>query len=171
MKTNSYYIFKVAVISLLFFASCKNEQVYVDSQIVMENFTPFNLFEKQYNERLNYSKAYLDSIVYNLSIVENTLQSGAEINEKLYQNFLKDKNSYLKLKEEHSSSLDSYYSKEMKKITNKLNEYFIEYGSKHQYDYIIGASGQGVLLYADTSLNITNEFIEYANARYEGFEK
>lgn len=165
---NIFKLVGVLLIVLLSHACQWNKQAYVDSKEVMQNFEMYKKFETSYSKRLNSSKTYLDSILYNLSIQERVLLSKEDDESIQKSDFLDQRDNYFKLKEEHSSALDIYYEEEMNKITVRLNEYFVEYGRDNNYSLILGAGGQGVLLYADTALNITSEFIVYANKRYSG---
>ena len=42
-----------------------------------------------------------------------------------------------------------------------------DYGVDHHYTYVMGANGGGTIMYADTSLNVTDDFIKYINQKYE----
>jgi len=52
-------------------------------------------------------------------------------------------------------------------IWEQINMGIVEYGQNNGYDYILGAGGDGSLMYADSSRNITSEVLEYINQRYE----
>jgi Skp family chaperone for outer membrane proteins len=54
-----------------------------------------------------------------------------------------------------------------KKIWNQLNQYIADYGEAHKYIYVLGANGQGNIMYANKENNITEELITYINSRYE----
>ena len=50
----------------------------------------------------------------------------------------------------------------------QLNKDISDFAIENSYDIIWGANGNGSLMYADSSLNITPLLIEYSNRRYEG---
>jgi len=52
------------------------------------------------------------------------------------------------------------------KIWLKLNKYLNEFGAEEKYSFLFGAEGSGSLMYADSSLNVTREAIEYINKKY-----
>lgn len=157
------YLAFLLLISVIIMSCNQQEQVYVDSNEVMENFEFYKEFEKEYKNRLTFSKTYLDSILYDLSVEERFIE-----NNNTDDIHLQNKERYYLLKEEHSEALNLFYEEEMQKIMLRLNGYFEDYGNEMQYDYILGANGQGVMLYADSTKNITKQFINYSNERYNG---
>lgn len=52
-------------------------------------------------------------------------------------------------------------------LWNQINEYIKAYGDENNYDFIFGASGNGSLMYAAESKNITQDIVTYINERYE----
>lgn len=58
-------------------------------------------------------------------------------------------------------------SENMAKVWNQLNQYVNDFGKKNHYIYIFGATGQGNLMYAEETKNVTDELIKYVNDRYE----
>ncbi|TRX58727.1 OmpH family outer membrane protein [Fulvivirga sp. M361] len=53
-------------------------------------------------------------------------------------------------------------------LWRQINQYVNDYGEEHDYDYIFGATGDGSLMYANLSRDITDQIITYINKRYEG---
>lgn len=51
-------------------------------------------------------------------------------------------------------------------VLKQLNTFMKEYGEKMGYTLILGANGQGSLLYAKDGMDITQEMIEMVNRRY-----
>ncbi len=68
------------------------------------------------------------------------------------------------IKEEDGRQAQDY----TEQVWKQLNQYIKEYGDKESYTYLYGARGEGNLLYAKDSKNVTKELIEFVNARYEG---
>jgi outer membrane protein len=48
-----------------------------------------------------------------------------------------------------------------------LNEAIKEFGDKNGYDLIVGATGDGSLMYAREGLDLTDEVVGYANTKYK----
>lgn len=51
-------------------------------------------------------------------------------------------------------------------IWKYINEEVSNYGDENGYDYIFGASGNGSLMFADSTHDITQEFVQYLNEKY-----
>ncbi|MBT1699180.1 OmpH family outer membrane protein [Fulvivirgaceae bacterium PWU4] len=52
-------------------------------------------------------------------------------------------------------------------IWKRINQHVADYGKENGYDFILGASGDGSLMYAEEGNNITEEVIVYLNERYK----
>jgi outer membrane protein len=66
---------------------------------------------------------------------------------------------------EESQKLDMDYTS---KIWTQLNEYLDEYGKNKKYDFILGANGEGNLLYAKDDIDVTMDVVQFVNNKYEG---
>jgi outer membrane protein len=55
-----------------------------------------------------------------------------------------------------------------KQILLQINTYVKEFGKLNKYQYILGANGEGTLMYADESKDISAEVLQFINNRYEG---
>lgn len=64
----------------------------------------------------------------------------------------------------YTTKVEEYYAL----IWDRINSYVKEFGEQKGYQYIFGANGDGSIMYADASSDITSEVIEYINQRYEG---
>jgi outer membrane protein len=53
-------------------------------------------------------------------------------------------------------------------IWKRINEWVSEYGKANQYDFVLGAVGNGSLMYAEEANDITESVIVYVNKRYAG---
>jgi outer membrane protein len=50
---------------------------------------------------------------------------------------------------------------------NAINDYIKKYGKSKGFKYVLGATGQGNILYADEAQDITEKIIEGLNKDYE----
>lgn len=93
---------------------------------------------------------------------------GAATNEQELEAFEKMQEEYL-AREQHilqeNEQLTQAYNAQ---IWKQLNQYIQEFGEQEGYQYIYGASGEGNLMYARSSENITEEVLQYVNDRYQG---
>lgn len=76
-----------------------------------------------------------------------------------------------KFKETYTSMVQfnkEYSVSEKDKIWVQLNTHIESFGKDKGYKYILGANGSGNIMYADSSYDITNEVVEFANLKYDG---
>lgn len=164
-KINSIiiYFFLAGIIGYLIFGkSHKAKVVYVDNIELFSGFHMKTELEKKYSEVESLRKAILDSIYTEIKIkAELKEASASESLAMLKKEFLMKKELFEK---ENAETMTNYNTQ----IWNQLNEYTKQYGKEHGYEFILGANGQGVLMYADDTKNVTKELIQFANAKFDG---
>lgn len=105
-------------------------------------------------------KSELDSLQMELSFLSNTIKSGKGDNE-LLESFENQKQRYLMLsgryEEENQRLKQEYFSQ----IRTHINKKAKEYGEANGYDYLFAATGDGSLMYAEQSKDVTKEFMNY----------
>lgn len=69
-----------------------------------------------------------------------------------------------KVEDEYATRVQEYYNL----IWGRINGYVNEYGQDNQFAYIFGANGDGTVMYADNSEDITEDIITYINTKYKG---
>lgn len=67
--------------------------------------------------------------------------------------------------DEEESQLLSEYNQQ---IWKRLNSYAEAFSKEKHIDILFGASGNGTLLHADETIDLTSELIQYANSKYSG---
>ena len=146
----------------------KHKVAYVELQEV------FNEFEmtKQYKGKLEAvvmsRKSIADSLELSLTAQSKSFTTASDRNSPQVQRFLYEKEYYMermKQFQEDNIALKQKYDLE---INKQINQYVKEYGEKNNYEFIYGADGSGVLMYAEEKLNRTEEVIKYINERYKG---
>ena len=72
----------------------------------------------------------------------------------------------------YQQAIQKQIQEEDKKVTqtviNDINDYVTEYGKKHKFKIIFGASGGGNIMYADKSTDLTESVLEGLNAEFGG---
>ena len=140
----------------------KDKTVYVDNIELFSGFKMKLELEKKYKEVETVRKAILDSIYNEIKIkIELNNISDKEQLTILKREFLIKKEQFEK---ENAETMKQYNEQ----IWNQLNEYTKQYGDENNYDYIFGANGQGVLMYAKPIKNVTKELLEYSNKKFNG---
>lgn len=140
----------------------KDKVVYVDN---LELFSGFHMkaeLEKKYSQVEGIRKAILDSIYTEIKIKAGMKDAlASESLDMLKKEFLLKKELFDK---ENAETMNNYNSQ----IWSQLNEYTRQYGKEHGYEFILGANGQGVLMYADDTKNVTKELLQFVNTKFDG---
>jgi len=115
--------------------------------------------EKDFEKIVTTRKYVLDSLKYQI-----TIKNGAQDTTGL--DILKRSYSYNSQVFEHNNSLlkEQYYEK----IVTQLNQYVTDFGKESVYDIVLGANGNGTIMYATPKIDITDEVLVYINSKYEG---
>lgn len=129
----------------------KQKTGFIFNQKVFEEFKGTKILQEKITRKKQDDMALLDSLSK-----EVTKRPSPEIFQK-YQ-LAKDN---LLLQEQQ---LTEQYTAE---IWSRINRYISVYGKEKGYDFILGASGNGNLMYAKESVDITKEVIEYINKEYD----
>lgn len=130
--------------------------------------------EKEYEKTQKGRDKILDSLSFNLKLMSKHLNeqknSKVEINkDELYQ-FEYNREEYLKLKKQYQEDNAVLSQKYDNQILAQLTQYVIEFGKKNNYDIILGADGNGSLMYSKESYNISDEIIVFINNKYKGID-
>lgn len=140
-------------------AACGNDAP--EKEIVfMDNFKVFEQFEmkKDYDQLLQQEmggeQQRLDSMTTALNSLADPLQIDRQ-KKQLYE-------AQQQLEERFGAQSDQY----TKEVYTRLNTYIKAYGKQHGYRMILGATGQGSVMYVDTTADITTDLIRYINTEY-----
>lgn len=158
------YTFMIAVVLYLIYDHMqrRNRIVYVDNLELFEGFQMKTELEKKYKETEDQRKAILDSLLTQLKVRAQT--GGIAASEEL--GLLKKE--FLTRKELFDKENAEMMSRYNEQIWNQLNEYTAQYSKEKGYEFVFGANGQGVLMYATDTKNVTKELLEFVNTSYHG---
>ncbi len=156
----------IAIAAILYVWMAIPKTAFVDLHQLFENFQGKKELSTQLSRMENQQKLILDSLVLDI----RSLQSKAEEkNEKAVLTKLNNKKSiYQQLHHEFTNQYQQQDEKLSDQVWTQINQYVLEYGEKHGYDYIYGTSGNGSLMYGSNAKNITLEVVGYINEKYEG---
>lgn len=146
----------IAAILLLLAAFYKSNKttkiVYVDTVFLYQN----SKIKKHYSDLLGLQEKsnnyYLDSLA---RIYKNSKENTEVLNY-----------TFDKKKRELSFKLSEIEKGYNAKIWNQISDYTLEYGKTNDYDFIIGANGQGSIMYAKEANNISEKVLEFINEKY-----
>jgi outer membrane protein len=156
------YVLIATIIGYLIYTHSKKDKiVYIDNVELFSGFKMKQELEKKYKEVEGLRKSILDSLF-------NEIKLKVELNKESENAMMVMKKEYLMKKEmfekENSETMAQYNDQ----IWNQLNEYTKQFGEENEYDYVLGANGQGVLMYAKDTKNVTKELLEFANKKFNG---
>jgi outer membrane protein len=155
MKVSLAAIGLIALVSLggvIWLLTAKKEKIgFVYNQQVFEKFEG----TRELKEKLSRQEAQFKSVLDSLSLLVNS-------GRKDLVPYLQNKAQELGLK--HQEVSQTYTAD----IWKRINDEAMNFGKENGYDYILGAAGNGNMMYAKDQLNVTDEFIEYLNTRYTG---
>jgi outer membrane protein len=162
MNKLTYILLAVLIISAAVFSMGAYLQPPKTAYVVTQNvFSEFQLskdFEKKLgNLKVEHARK-LDSLK---AIMKAQYNQDGQISETI-------QDGYFTTEEEQVNERNHLTQSYNEQIWKQLNQYIKEYGEINKYSYIYGATGQGGIMYARETENITEEVISYVNARYEG---
>ena len=155
-----------------FYFSLNNaELVYVDVNKLIEGYNRTKTAKVEFEKKASTMKANVDSLLTGwqkeLQNYEKERASFSAKELKLKQELLQNKQQQIN---GYQEAIQKQIQEEDKKITqtviNDINDYVKEYGKKHGYKIIFGASGGGNIMYANESTDLTADVLKGLNAEY-----
>ncbi|HTA63068.1 MAG TPA: OmpH family outer membrane protein [Bacteroidia bacterium] len=143
---------------------------YISLQEVFNSFDMKKEYEKKLTATKNSRKKLLDSLEMELKILGKKIQSDNGKNKEDLTVFSVKRDDFLekkKVQEEDNKMQTKKYDQE---ILTQLNQYVRDYGKENNYTYIFGNDGNGSLMYAKETKEITKEITNYINEKYRGIK-
>lgn len=152
--------------ALSYFVFKGNKKIaFVTIANVYDEFNLKKELEEKYKKIQIYKQSYLDSLKLNIqsmgAITKENDPVGLAKFEESRKLYLLKENQF----EKENENLNQVYTEQ---IWKQLNQYLEDFGHENAYDFIIGANGQGNLIYAGEKNDITKEMIKYVNNKYVG---
>ena len=162
----------ISVGSIFYFRS-STDQVYVDVNKLLDGYKRTKLVRANYEEKAKKLNANIDSLMVEweneIKVYEKERSTLSEKELELKQQLLSNKQQQIN---SYQQAIQKQIAEEDKKSTqtviNDINEYVKEFGEKHSYPIIFGASGSGNIMYANEGADLTNEILIGLNAEFEG---
>ncbi|SRX75250.1 hypothetical protein AEQU3_02244 [Aequorivita antarctica] len=139
-----------------YYGKVNPDVVYVDNIKVFSSFNMSKDLDRTHQKNLQKQKKTVDSII---AILQDSDKNNP--NDELQRRFVFENN---KLKE-----MGEYFTNNVsQQVWSRINSYIEEYGTQNNYTLIMGTQGNGNIMYAQKELDVTQNFIEFANKKYEG---
>jgi outer membrane protein len=160
----------VLIISYLGYSRYRQDKLgYVMNAELFEKYKGKKDMEKNLLDFQNKNRAFFDSLTLELKLQQNKLRKGEVKNEEDQAAIIQSKvNNYTRLYQEFQEENNKRTEEFETQTWNQINQYLKEFGKEKHYTIIYGATGNGSLMYADESKDLTKEVIEFINKKYEG---
>ncbi len=139
--------------------------------LIQEVFNVFDL-KKDYERKLTATKnsrqIIVDSLELELKVLGKKIESENAKNKDDMNVFSVKRDNYFQKKKMFEEDNELQTKKYDQEIITQLNQYIKDYGKDNGYTYIYGNDGNGSLVYARETKNITKELSEYVNEKYRG---
>lgn len=144
---------------------------YVEMGKIYEGFSLSKELNMELQNVLNTRKQLIDSLSQDLNRQAQELKLQTKKTMADIERVAKVEEVYLYKKEMMEKDNQAISVNYNDKIWNQLNQYIADYGREKGMSLILGANGQGTIMYGNESENITQQVIEYVNSRYNGNNK
>lgn len=139
---------------------------YVENETLFSEFELTRVYEIKLDKIKQERQSVLDSLELRIRTEQTVLSENSDETEILaYKQMVLEYEAANQRFEQQNQSLMAQYDDI---IWKQLNAYVTSYGEEKGYQMILGVSGKGNVMYANGSLNVTEELIDYVNEKYEG---
>ena len=166
-------IFLFFLVSFSLFKTYDRAEVaYVDINKLVEGYTRTEVERKKFEEKSKKFNASSDSIMNGWRL---ELQSFEKERSQMSNEEIKLKEEILRNKQQKINQVQQAIEKEIQKadqvstqtIVNDINDFVKEFGESNNYELILGASGNGNIMYASEGIDLTDEVLEELNLYYQ----
>jgi outer membrane protein len=153
--------------------NANNGIVYINIDTVMNHYDMYTDLQGELEKKYNTSQAELaskeEAYKRDVSDYQYKIQRGLvtrseaqKIEEQLYA----QQQNYLKLQQDMSQELNEKQQVMSRQVMNTVMDYLKNNQSEYSYKYVLGTSFGGNILYANDSLDITQNIIQGLNDTY-----
>jgi len=146
---------------------------YIDSELLMENYELAKKlradFEAERTRMENDLSRRQRNFQAEVEQFQRDVQSGRanlELAQAKEQELMQKQQELIQLNETFTNRLMQKEVEMNRELHNKLSEFLKRYNVEHGFDYILGFSPGGGILYANTQLEITDDVLIKLNAEY-----
>jgi outer membrane protein len=148
---------------------------YVDADSLLTNFNFYNLLMNDYELKITKQNNQLNQRYQNYQKEVIEFQQKAQNNAFLSRERMEQENARLARKQREIEQTAAQMEQELaleqrimqQQLSDTLSSAMKEFNNPQKYQIIYTKSGNTTILYADESYNITQEVIEFLNARYK----
>lgn len=152
-------------------SSGKSGMAYARMDELYNSFEMKVLLEKKLKETEQARKFITDSLLLDLQAMEAQLNNLPKLDSSNLRFYTFRQQQYLQYKQEFDEDNMALAQQYTDQIWAQINQYTKDYGKENGYTFILGVAGDGVLMYADDSKDITTALKIYINEKYHGRTK
>ena len=160
----------IMVFALVLYFKTSPKTAYININEVFNQFDLKKQLEKKYLQTKQSRDKILDSLKFNLQTISNKLNNSKLNNDTLVNYFNFKKEEFYQKKDVFDSDNQNLSKQLDSEVLSQLNQYVKDFGKEKKYDYIFGTDGNGSIMYATESNDITKEIVEYINLKYKGIK-
>jgi outer membrane protein len=156
----------------LYRSSKNSELVYVDVNKLVEGYSRTKMVKADFEKKATILKTNVDSLLTDwqkeLQVYEKERSTMTPKELQLKQELLANKQQQINgYQEAIQKQIQEEDKKSTQTVINDINDFIKEYGKKHGYKIIFGASGGGNIMYAAESTDLTEDVLKGLNAEYD----
>ncbi|MGZ3884334.1 MAG: OmpH family outer membrane protein [Bacteroidia bacterium] len=152
------------IVTALYSFKTSKKIAYINTAEVFNGFHMTKKTEAEIKKAEASRKTIMDSLTSQLKKIQAGVLKVSE------QELAFIKTDYVEKRNRFNEDLKTFRESAVEKVWKQINQYVADYGKENGYDVILGANGQGSLMYASESAEITTEILRYANNKYEGIK-
>ncbi len=145
--------------------------VYIDSIKLISNFQRAKIAKLEYEKKISVWKANVDTLANELNLAvqkyqtERTQMSERErrLTEELLQNKQKQLDDYRRATSENITKEDQNVTG---KVLAEVNDFLKNFGEENGYDFILGTTNMGNIVYANKVKDVTDIALKELNRKY-----
>lgn len=146
----------------------KNTIAYIHNQEVYAEFGLTKDLQNEYNKTFNQRKAILDSMEARISGLAKKVELENGRNKEDLDRVTVLQEEFVVRKRQLEQENQVLNQKYQAQILDQMNEYLEMFGQEKELKLLFGANGNGEIMYADPSVDMTKEAIVYINHQYAG---
>lgn len=157
------------IISITIFFK-KDKVVYVDSIKLVANYNRAKTLKSEFDLKASQWKSNLDTLASELESEITAYQKEANTLSTSVRQQRETKIDQMKKQyDEYEQAVSENARREDQRITGQvlkeITDFLKEYGEEKKYDFIMGATSVGNIVYADASTDVTEEVLKGLNAQ------
>lgn len=146
---------------------------YVDLNVLIEKYDRTAVVREELKGKTEKLNSNVDSL---MSDWKKEIQSYEKERSSMSKKEIELKQELLGNKQQQINNYQQAIQKQIQEedqkatqtVVNDINDYVKEYGKKKDYSVILGATGNGNVMFADDAINLTDKVLEGLNKEFNG---